>query len=109
MCRSIARACFGSGFRPPNLFGNLRQIKPTSLTGPCLPPPRWNHAFDHVHVGIPAAIPFPLLGTLGPVNIEPACRGLFVVQRLSDVAHTSQRDKDVALRQKRERQDFGCS
>ncbi len=46
-----------------------------------------------------------MLGTLGPVNIEPACRGLFVVQRVSDVAHAAQRDKDVALRQKRERQD----
>ncbi len=43
-------------------------------------------------------------GTLGPVTIEPASRGLFIVQRVSDVAHAAQQDKDAALRQKRERQ-----
>ena len=44
-------------------------------------------------------------GTLGPVTIEPAFRGLFNVQQVSDIAHAAQQDKDVALRQKRERQD----
>ncbi len=44
-------------------------------------------------------------GTLGPVTIEPASRGLFIVQQVSDVAHSAQQDnKDAALPQKRERQ-----
>ncbi len=43
-------------------------------------------------------------GTLEPVTIEPVCRELFILQRVSEVAHAAQKGKDAALRQKCERQ-----
>jgi hypothetical protein len=43
---------------------------------------------------------------VGPESIEPALRELFRCERVADMIHAELSRRDIALREKRERQDF---